>query len=133
MSDERLPRAMTRPEPRETGDVLRSLGIEPKALAKEVRKETPPWKAFSEQIPVLVLVLGGFATFAVKWDRTASKDDVAAKIEATAAAAEQRSRALELEITSLGRQVLELRLAAAANATETERRLGELEKARRHR
>ncbi len=117
----------TRPSPRDTAEVLESLGLPPHALAREVRKATSPWAEQVKLIPVYVLILTGFAAAAVKWDRSVSRDDMNARVEGVVRASDQRARSLELEIEKVERDALSARMAHDALRVEAERRLGHLE------
>lgn len=117
----------TRATPRDTAQVLQDLGIDSAALAREVRKATPPWLEWVKLVPIYVLLAGGFAAAAVKWDRSVSRDEVAAKVAEVERAAELRMRALELELAKVERDALSERLLLQSLRTEVERRLGQLE------
>lgn len=131
------PRMGTRPEPRDTAEVLGELGITPRQLAIEVRRAEPSWswKTLRDQIPVLVLLLGGFAAAAVRWDRTATRDDLAAAVDRVETVSQQQIRALELALAEREKQLIQLRGALDAERQETDRRLDLLEQppARRRR
>lgn len=120
-------RPYTRSEARDTAEVLDELGLPPRALAAELRKATPAWVEILKIAPVIVALLGGFSVIAVRWDRAASKDDLSTALERVEARTEQRVRALEVEVTQLGKQVDALRFALDRARGEIDLRLHALE------
>lgn len=118
---------------RDTAEILRGLGLEPRDLAREVRKASPMWLEWLKLAPVVVLLAGGFAAAAVRYDRAASKDEVSEAVGRAAAVADQRMRALELELEAAEKELLTLRLGLDMARADAERRLAALEAAGRKR
>ncbi len=128
MTDYRTPRGATaRPLPRDTAQVLEELGLPPHALAREVRRATSPWTEQIKLIPIYLMLAGGFAAGAVKWNRSVSDVELAARVGEVQRAAEVRARGLELELGRAERALHELQLQHSALRVEAERRLGNLE------
>lgn len=146
MADQRTrtsPQGVPRLPPRDTHDVVRdALGaleaigrdldrIEAKADAANktaLIAVTPPRLEWPKIVSILLVLAGGFATVVVKLDRAIDREEVERRVGSASATAEQRARALELELGTVERRADNLAAALAAMRLDTERRLGLLEK-----
>ncbi len=133
MSDPRTwtPSRGIRPAPRDTVDILKELGLPPRELARELRSQTPAWREWLKLVPIYAILAGGGAAVAVKWDRSVSDRDLAAKVGEVSAAAARDARALELELVKVKFDALVDRMTLSASLAKVELRLGELESKRR--
>lgn len=120
------PRHPTSRPARDTVDILHELGIDSSALAREVRRAAP-WGEWLKLVPIYVLLAGGFAAVAVKWDRAVSDTELGRRVNEAEKAAEQRARALEIELAKVSREALGYRSELELVRTEAFFRLTLLE------